>query len=155
LRVVFNVADIGNIGCHFIQGDLVYVVTAHRINAVRLTIYYVLIIEEEFICFHELGLALTQFIRDDTVFEDVAKFEIIVGDGLAAKHYHRVRIYHVQTHQPDLLLCHYVYDLPITTLSVKLLNRGAVSESLIADCVDVPFREGAAIRTPNSLRKLG
>jgi hypothetical protein len=155
LRVVFNVAHIWDIGGHFIQRDFVYVVTAHRINAVRLTIHYVLIVEEEFICFHELGLALTQFIGDDTVFEDVAKFEIIVGYRLAAEHNHRVRIYHVQTYEPDLLLCHYVYDLPITTLSVKLLNRCAVSESLIADCVDVPFSEGAAIRTPNSLRKLG
>ena len=50
-----------------------YIVTAHRIYAVRLSVNNVLIVEEEFISSHQLRLTSAQFVGNDTVLEDVRK----------------------------------------------------------------------------------
>jgi hypothetical protein len=47
-----------------------------------------------------------------------------------------------------------MYYLPVSALSVKLLNGGPVREGLIAHRVDVAFREGATVGPPDRLRKL-
>lgn len=60
----------------------------------------------------------------------------------------------MEADEPDLFLCHDVYDLPVAPLSIKLLDRGTVRESLIADCIDVALGECAAVGPTHGLRKL-
>lgn len=45
-------------------------------------------------------------------------------------------------------------DLPVTSLGIQLLDRGAICKSLIANCVDISFCEGTAIRTTDCLTQL-
>lgn len=130
------------------------VVTTHRVYAVRLPVNYVLVIEKEFVRLHKLSLTLREFIADYSIFEDVTEFEVVVRYCLAAEHNHGVRIDHVQAHEPNLLFCHYVNYLPISSLHVELLNAGPVGECLVADSIDVSLGEGAAIRASHSLRQL-
>jgi hypothetical protein len=47
-----------------------------------------------------------------------------------------------------------MYYLPVAALGVELLNGCPVREGLIAHRVDVAFREGATVGTPDRLRKL-
>lgn len=101
-----------------------------------------------------MRLALSQFVARHLILQDVRKLQIIVTYCLTPKHDHGVRVDHVEAHQPYLLLCHYVNDLPVASLGVQLLNRGAVREGLIAHCVDVAFGEGAAIGSTDGLAKL-
>ena len=51
-----------------------YVVSAHRVYAVRLPVHYILIVEKELVCFHKLSLTLAEFIGNDAVLKDVAEF---------------------------------------------------------------------------------
>jgi len=44
-----------------------------------------------------------------------------------------------------------MYYLPVSPLSVKLLNGCSICEGLIAYCIYVAFSEGAAIGSPNGL----
>ena len=61
----------------------------------------------------------------------------------------------MQAHEPDFLLSHYVYDLPVSSLCVKLLDGGAVREGLITHGVNVALSEGATVGTADRLGQLG
>ena len=131
-----------------------YVVPAHRVYAVGVPVHDVLVVEEELVRLHQLRLALRQLIRGHLVLQDVVELQIVVTDRLAPEHNHRVRIHHVQAHQPDLLLSHYMDDLPVAPLSVQLLDGGTVRKGLIAHCIDIALCEGAAVGPSHSLREL-
>jgi len=57
----------------------------------------------------------------------------------------------VQTDEPYLLFSHYMYDLPISSLSVELLDGCSVGESFIADCVNISLGKCAAVGSPHCL----
>lgn len=56
--------------------------------------------------------------------------------------------------QPDLLFCHYMNDLPVTSLCIQLLDRGAICKSFISNGVYIAFCEGTAIRSTDCLTQL-
>lgn len=151
MRVVLNVADIGYVAGHLVEGDLVDVVPAHRVDAVPLPVHYVLVVEEELIGLHELRIALRELVRDHAVLQDLRELKVVVRYRLPTEHYHSVSIDHVQTDKPYLLLSHYVYDLPVAPLRIQLLYRGPICECLIPDGINVPLGESAAIWPPDSL----
>ncbi len=154
LGVVLDVADVGDVGGHLVEGDLVDVVAAHRIYAVCLLVHYVLVVEEELVGLHELGLTLGELVGLHLVLEDVVELEVVVRDRLSPEHDHRVRVYHVQANEPDFFLGHDVDDLPGAPLRVQLLNAGPVGEGLVAHGVNVPLGEGAAVGPADGLRQL-
>ena len=123
----------------------------HGIDAIRLLVHDVLVVEEELFGFHELWLALSQLIAFDLVFQNVRELKIIVTNGLATKHNHGICVDHVKADQPNLLLSHDVNNLPVASLCVELLDRSPIRKSLISHCVYVALREGAAIRPSNCL----
>lgn len=71
MRVVLNVADIGYVAGHLVEGDLVDIVPAHRVYAVRLPVHYVLVVEEELVGLHELRVALGELVRDHAVLKNL------------------------------------------------------------------------------------
>lgn len=131
------------------------VVAAHRVDAVALLVDYVLVVEEELVRLHQLRLSLRQLVAGDLVLQDVRELQVVVAYRLPAKHYHRVRVHHVETHEPDLLLSHDVDYLPVASLRVQLLDGGAVGKCLVTDCVYEALPESATIGPPHGLAKLG
>jgi len=130
------------------------VVPAHRVDAVRLPVHYVLVVKEELVGLHELRIALGQLVGDHAVLQDLRELQVVVRDRLPAKHDHSVSIDHVETDKPDLLLSHDVYNLPVAPLRVELLYRGTIGECLISDGVYVPLGERTAIRPSDGLAQL-
>lgn len=130
------------------------VVAAHGVDAVRVLVNDVLVVEEELVRLHQLRVAHRQFVARDLVLEDVRELQVVVADRLAAEHDHGVRVDHVEPHQPNLLLSHDVDDLPVTTLSVQLLNGCPVRKSLIAHSVHVPFSKCTAVGAAHCLAEL-
>jgi hypothetical protein len=70
---------------------------------------------------------------------------------LPPEHNHRIGVDHVQAYEPNLLLSHYMYDLPVPPLCVQLLNGCSVCKCLIADCVNISLSECAAVGSSHSL----
>ena len=92
------------------------IVSSHWVDGIRLTVENILIVKEELISFHELLILCSQLIGIDFVFNNVSKFEIVVRDSLSTKHDHCILIDHMKSYKPDLLLSHYVDDLPWSSL---------------------------------------
>lgn len=154
LRIILNIAHVRDEARHLVQRDLVNVVSAHGVYAVGVPVYYVLIVEEELVSLHQLGLALRDLVRLHLVLEDVIELQVVVTDGLPAEHDHGVRVHHVKADEPDLLLSHDMDDLPRTPLRIELLDRRPVRKRFVADRVDVALGERAAVRAAYSLGEL-
>ena len=155
LWIVLNVPDIWDVWCHLVDRYFVYVISTHGVDAVSISIYNVLIVEEKFVCLHQLLLTLCKFVRWYLVLENVRELEVVVWDGLTAKHDHSVCIDHMKSDQPYFLLCHYVYNLPIASLCIQLLDGCPIGKSFIPYRVNVPLSESATVWSSHGLTKLG
>lgn len=96
LGIVLDVADVWNIAGEFVQAYLMYEVPTHGVKEVGVLVDYILIIEEEFVWLQQLLLFYIEHVLFDVVAHDLVVFHVIIGDGLAAKHYEVVGVNHVQ-----------------------------------------------------------
>lgn len=151
MRVILDVTNIWDEARQLVEANLVDVVSAHRVEEVRLLVDDVLVVEEELVRLEQLLLLYRQNVLFDVVAHDMEVLHIVVADGLSAKHDQVVSVDHMQANEPDAAVRHRMQDDPRVPLDVELLDAGAVAARLISDGIDVPVAECARVRAADGL----
>ena len=151
LRVVLDVAHVGNEAGQLVEADFVDVVAAHAIKEIGIFVDDVLVIEEELVRLQQLLLLHVQHVLLDVVAHDVVVLHVVVRDGLTAKHDQVVSVHHVQSNEPNAAISYSVQYDPGVALNVQLLDARSVATRFIADSVNEAAAKSATVRSPNRL----
>ena len=151
LRVVFDVAHVGNEARQLVEADLVDVVTAHAVEEIRILIDNVLVIKEELVWLEQLLLLHIQHVLLNIIAHDVEILHIVVRYSLTAKHDQVVCIDHVQSNKPNAPICYCVQHYPGIAFDVKLLNACPVATRFIPNRVYEAAAKCTTVGSSNGL----
>lgn len=100
LAIVLHIPHIWNVARQFVNADLVDEVSAHGVEEVGVLVDNILVVEEELVGLEQLLLLDHQLVSFLVVLHYLVVFHVVIRYGLTSKHYQRVFVHHVETHQP-------------------------------------------------------